>query len=481
MRYDNINELILKHIKKNPEIKKNAAIAKLMIEEDEINYTIDHLSFLIKEFRKNNDLNDTVSVNVKSDDDSYDVVDGHYMWNSQMAGQIKIPVEVVDQIFYEYSKHGLDLSQMSIRKKHNLSIPQWHSIKRTLWLYKDSDIFSPYTCENTDMDEMQKMVASKMEMKFNDKSRLVEDEYNKAVTKEYNKAIKTSNMKTYALETMVDYLYDIVPETKVLKLSKTPVQKGAKEHLIVTIADLHIGSRVEGLDLTPNYDSGIVREHLSEVAKRVNEMSANHVTLCILGDLIESFTGLNQISSWQSIEFGMYGANVIKETMDILEGFFEEINNLDSVLAIGGNHDRITSNYKEDRKSQVAEIVFWFLQRMYGDDMEIVYDPLVHSRNIDGITYIITHGDRKLFRNDGKQAVIDYGDTNTFNVIMSGHIHTRGVKDDQKLFRWIVVPSIFSGNFYSEENGWIANPGFIMMYNDGLGYPVVMDHTLSNQ
>jgi predicted phosphodiesterase len=482
-KYKDLESIIGKYINDNPTVKSAAAIARLILDKENIQYHPEHLSYRIRKYKLDHDIAEKITKSTYGDDaggERYSVSDDAYHWETKKLGKVVIPVELADRLFYEFSRHGLNMSQIAIRQKHNISIQEWHSIKSVLWLYKDSNIFSPHTVNSTPDQDLQDMIQKKMEMKFNDKNRLVEVEYDKALQKQYKKVIKDESVKTFALEKMIDELYDLTASNSSIRSITVRSSEGPHPigDLIVPLADLHIGARVEGLRLTPEFDTAVLRRRLDDVAKKINEKNAARVHIQFLGDLIESFTGLNHINSWQSIEYGVYGAKVVILALELIEEFISKVNNVFSVVGISGNHDRISSNNKEDVRGQVAEIIFYMLKRLYGSKFEMDYDTLVLSKRIDGINYILAHGDKNVIKQDGKQAIIDYGDSTIYNLILSGHLHTRMIKEDQKTYRWILCPSIFTGNFYSESNGWLTTAGVLLIYNNGQGLPIIEDVSL---
>ncbi len=471
VRNNNYDQLIQDYIQANPDIKSPSKLARIIINDERLDFSVDTFRKRVGTFLQSIEITETNS------GERYRVSNGMYHWKSK-GGPMKLSVDQADELFYEFSKHGLNMTQMAIRNKHNLSIREWHSLKSTLWLYKESNIFSPWTVDNTPQGELQQLVESKMNMKFADKKRLVEDEYQKVTLKNYNKVIKENNIEDIALERLIDELYD---ELNVPTPIITRVDKGcgtgnenAPGTIVVVIADLHIGSRVEDLNVTTDFNIDILKGRLKTAAEKINKVGAEHVKLAILGDLIESFTGLNHKNTWQSIDFGMYGAKVVKTTIEIMIEFFGWIHNLEEIVGIGGNHDRMTSDNREDTKSQVAEIIFYMIEKIYGNTVSITYDPLVIHKEYDGISYLFTHGDKKVIR-DGLEAMIEHGDPGNFNLILQGHWHTRQTKADHPKYKWLSCPSIFSGNWYSESNGWQTQPGFLICWNDGEDVPLIQD------
>ncbi len=471
-RYNNYDELIKLYSTKYPAVASPTKLARIIIDEEDLDLTIDHFRKRVGEHM--------TPINIDTDSgngERYNVNNGIYYWKSK-GGEMKLSVDQADDLFYEFSRHGLDMTQVAIRNKYNLSIREWHSIKSTLWLYKESNIFSPWTVDNTPQNELQSLIESKMNMKFIDKKRLVEDEYQKVTLRNYNKVIKENNIKEVAIERLIDDLYDEldIPTPIITKVEykNHPQIQNAPDVIVAVVADLHIGSRVEDLNVTTDFNVDILRDRLKITADKINKIGAKKVKLAILGDIIESFTGLSHKNTWQSIDFGMYGAKVVKTAIELLTEFFSWIHNLDEVIGIGGNHDRMTSDNKEDTKSQIAEIIFYMLQKLYGHVVKIEYNPLVIHKEFDGISYIFTHGDKKVIR-DGLEAIIEYGEPSNFNLILQGHWHTRQTKADHPKYKWLSCPSLFSGNYYSESNGWQTQPGFLICWNDGVDVPLIQD------
>ena len=476
-RNTSYDSIIKKYLSEYPDIKSAVGIARLILDGEKLSYNEEYLAFIIRQYKLDNNLTETIVTDNLDNGEKYHVSDDVYHWSTKKLGVIKIPVELADKLFYEYSRHGLNMSQIAIRQKHNFTIQYWHSIKSTLWLYKDSNIFSPYTVENTSNDDLQALIADKMDMKFTDKNRLIEDEYDKTLRKHYKKAIKTESVKTFAIERMVDELYDMTSNQ--VRQRELIINKKSGPFtitdLVVPVADLHIGGLANNLRTTQDFNTEILRERLAAAAIVINRKNAENVHLMFLGDMIESFTGLNHANSWQSIENGIHGAEVIILAITLIEEFISKINNVKSVRGISGNHDRITASNKEDVKGQVAEIIFYMLDRLHGNKFMIQYDDLIISTRIDGINYIIAHGDKKVIKQDGKQAIIDYGDSTIYNLILTGHWHTRMIKEDQRTYRWMACPSIFTGNYYSESNGWSTTPGILLIYNGGNNKPIIED------
>ena len=474
-----LDRLILSHVRENPDEYARVTARKMLADHPGLDYHPIHLAGLIRACKKKNKVETVISVRGGTEpEDRYMVVDGTYRWKCG-RGPITLPVELADQMFYEYSRHGLDMSQSQMRQKHGLKIWEWNSIKNTLFLYKDANIMSPHTEDTTPKSKLGKMIDERMDLKLKDKQRLIETAYNKETVKRYKQAIEKDQIGAFALERMLDELNDMTAEwkCKARTVRRTRDFGTERKWLVAPIADLHIGARVEGLRLAPDYSPEQTRHLLGIAAARINAERATDVTLAFTGDIIESLTGLNHPNSWESVEYGMIGAKVIKEAVSILEKFIAKVDNVREILSVAGNHDRITASKKEDSRGQVAEIIFYMLRRLYGKEIYFEHEELVLAREIDGIRYVFVHGDKRVIR-EGKQAVIDYGDPRLFNVIIGAHVHHRKTVEDERSFRWVISPSVFTGNRFEEENAFHARPGFLTFENDGAGRPLMKDHTI---
>jgi hypothetical protein len=278
-------------------------------------------------------------------------------------------------------------------------------------------------------------------------------------------------------------LRDLI-EADLLKLRHEPKVINGDRVGVVKIADLHFGAYVNGLIRTKDYSIGILVQKLHRAAAIINSYGFASVHVHILGDLIETFTGLNHKNSWKNLDKVMIGAEVVKLcTLCLHKDFLNRINNLSTVKIVAGNHDRVTSNKDEDTKGDAANLIAWGLDLM-GYDVE--FDPLVISHFIDEINHVILHGHHGISKKETKAIILDYGKQGVYNLIAEGHLHSiierltenqkkkfHTVKDDAVDHRRFNAPSFFTGNSFSEYLGYTSASGFVVTYNSGLGVPDV--------
>lgn len=268
--------------------------------------------------------------------------------------------------------------------------------------------------------------------------------------------------------------------SKLIKV-ETKIVKGKKIGVLV-IADLHLGAYIDGLVNTKDYSIPILVDYLENIVSIVNDFNYIEVNILFLGDMIESFTGLNHKNSWKGLQKGMIGAEVIKFSVNILhEKLLSKINNLKLVKLVAGNHDRLTSDKDEDTDGGACDLIAFGLE-LRGYNVE--FHPTVISSEIDGINYILLHGHKGISRKATKDICWDFGKKGIYNVILEGHLHSiiqklsvnmRGkyniIKDDSVDHIRMNARSLFTGNGFSEDLGYTSNAGFSIITNNGKGLP----------
>lgn len=250
----------------------------------------------------------------------------------------------------------------------------------------------------------------------------------------------------------------------------------------IILADLHLGAYIDGLVNTKNYSIPILIEYLENIVSVTNKLKYKEVNVLFLGDMIESFTGLNHKNSWKGLQKGMIGSEVIKFSVNILhEKLLSKINNLNLVKLVAGNHDRLTSDKDEDTDGGACDLIAFGLQ-LRGYNVE--FHSTVISTEIDGINYVLLHGHKGISKKATKDICWDFGKKGIYNVILEGHLHSiiqklsvnlKGkyniIKDDSVDHIRMNARSLFTGNGYSEDLGYTSNAGFSIITNNGKGLP----------
>lgn len=269
----------------------------------------------------------------------------------------------------------------------------------------------------------------------------------------------------------------------ITRVERKGTERGSKVG-VVKIADLHLGAYIDNLIRTKDFSINILANKLIDASEEINRLGYKKVHVHILGDLIESFTGLSHKNTWKGLDKAMVGAEAIKLVVKILhENLLNRINNLGEVKVVAGNHDRVTSDNKEDVHGDGANLICWGLE-MIGYNVE--FNPLIITHTVDGICHILTHGHLGISKKSTKQICWDYGVQGKYNLICEGHLHSiiqklninqrdgfQTIKDDAVDHRRMNCPSFFTGNFYSESLGYTSESGFVITEDNGKGVPNV--------
>lgn len=253
-------------------------------------------------------------------------------------------------------------------------------------------------------------------------------------------------------------------------------------------SDLHFGAHIRNLVLTPDYDADILLNGLLESIEDVNNLGFRKTHVHINGDLIESFSGLNHVNSWQSMNKDLIGAKAILLCTELLEKALSKVDNLGSIKIVAGNHDRLSKDNSEDVKGGAAELIAWGLG-LKGFDVE--FHPYVISHQIEQINHINLHGDKKLSNRPTTDIIWNYGKKGVFNLVCEGHLHKlmESVSVTQRPniklevdagidFRRLRLQSFFPGNYYSETLGYATNSGYSIFWDKGNGTLQQLNGTL---
>lgn len=259
------------------------------------------------------------------------------------------------------------------------------------------------------------------------------------------------------------------------------IQSKRKKQGVLKWSDLHFGAYIRNIMHVKDFDKDILEDGLLESVNECNDFGFSTTHVHINGDLIESFSGLNHINSWQSMDKDLIGANAVKLCSKMLNNVLSKIDNLGCVKIVAGNHDRLSKNNDEDVKGGAAELIAFCLELM-GYDVE--FHPYVITQFVDGINHINLHGDKGISKKSTEKIILDYGIQGEYNLINEGHLHSvieklsikqresfEVLKDDSILHRRFYLPSFFTGNYYSATLGYTTNPGYYIIYSKGKNKP----------
>lgn len=266
----------------------------------------------------------------------------------------------------------------------------------------------------------------------------------------------------------------------------TPKPYNVDKEGVLKWADLHFGAHIRNLVLTPDYDKDTLLNGLLRSIEDINSFEFKKAHIHINGDLIESFSGLNHINSWMSMDKDLIGANSIKLCVDLLDKALKEVNNLGTIKIVAGNHDRLSKDNKEDVKGGAADLIAWGLE-LKGYDVE--FHPFIITHLVDGINHINLHGHCGISKKTTTDIIWNYGQKGKYNYVFEAHLHSKIqkasinrnislVSDDSIDYRRETLQSFFTGNYYSETLGYTTNAGYKIIWDNGHGKPYELNNTI---
>ena len=386
--------------------------------------------------------------------------------------------EEINEFFIQFSSKGYNKTQLQIRNHFDISPRDWAKIKNHFAVYKLSNVFWDFSFDAIPPAEREQAVADRLAAVFKNPNHVVDRAYTKLIQRQAKKTVTDGIKQQASFENFITELATAAAENPIPSVVRhiSEYKASVQEPLFVTVSDLHINARVEGLDIQ-DFNNEIVQDYMNTVAIEANHKNSEDVTVLINGDIIESLTGKNHPDSFVQMEYGQTYAQGIITARDIIIEFLAKINNLNKVLVIGGNHDRMTSSNKEDDQQGVSRILAEFLKfALPGVDIQWSAKVLTHST--ENIHYITTHGDKRFAAKDANALLWKYGNKDKYNVLLTGHWHHRAIKVDDEGFRHISLSSLFTGNTYSDHAGFTTKPGFAFFEESFKGELVHTDFSL---
>jgi hypothetical protein len=299
---------------------------------------------------------------------------------------------------------------------------------------------------------------------------------------------KRTKTQEELLESILPIIEDYIPK----KINKV---KCKNKIGVASFADFHIGAEVKQLLKTKDFNIEVLINYLQKAVYIINSHNYSKVHVNMLGDFFESLSGINHENTFKSLMADGWGANAIIMANEIIgEHLLSKINNLTSINIVSGNHDRMTASNKVDNTGEGGKVLWYMLKKDF-PTIPVRYHNSVLSVVIDGISYLLTHGDKGYSKKEFSKFVLDYGIPDLYNLVMEGHLHSRvvtkavkakrtqyeeieAVSLDDVNYRKIVCASIFTGNWFSESIGYSSAAGLTITENNGDGKPNVFDYSL---
>jgi len=345
----------------------------------------------------------------------------------------KIKIELVDQIFKDYSKHWNNLSWEDILRKYKLKPEVWSLIKNKLRLYKASDVISPYTAENLSEEELEEKIHEAIDENISRTKDKMIDTYDKKFKQEAKKAMKIA----WNFEVQLDMLQKVIECYKPKKQDFTPETPKNNEEVTILFSDIHIWKK----------DTHLIKERIHKMTNDIMNRRESIVNIVWLWDYVETIVEWG-MHPWQ-IEHMVwpFWFDLIMEVVALLENmlitlykYWKKV----KLLGISGNHDRLTSDNQWDMEKTWWIIIYELIKRgLQNLDIEInFFREEWNNIELDDFNLIINHWTKNNTGKNPKDILWEYWKQDKHNIIAFWDKHHLEMNDVADNATKVIVPAL---------------------------------------
>lgn len=295
---------------------------------------------------------------------------------------------------------------------------------------------------------------------------LVDATQTRALLTEYRKAQRKGGAQAYLSQLIADSLKEAVQT--ITPLSYTRGHQGTSDTtMVLTLADWHIGATVDDV-YGNNYNLEIAKkrleEYTAEVVKQINEVKPKEVVIMHLGDFIE---GIDMRAVNQAFDAEINATKQLAEALRLYVSFIQSVSvalmEMDTeatitVGAIGGNHDRFTSNkkdaiYNDNLAYNVVDTLLLLDDNgAFINNLKVIdnrHDVYSVDLPIQEHQIIFVHGDT--LPNGNKPKLPTLMRDHILTDVYLGHYHSVQMIQENKDNMSVMVGSLQGGNTYSKQ------------------------------
>jgi predicted phosphodiesterase len=393
---------------------------------------------------------------------------------SYSSTSIEIAVGIVDKAFLAHSRSGLNLTEQQTVRLLDLTEIEFKAMKARLALCKDSDSVGPYTTEIHTPEEIFDLIGNYSSQLLNELSD-VDDPVRATLIRETKKQLILAQNKNILFKSFIKELKEQVGTIKLRSLSKAATPDATSSEISAVISDLHLGV------ISDKFDLKIAEQKLAEVAEHINQFSMVRpdvsVNVILPGDIMHNISGYMHADAFKHTETGMWGAESIIKPYELLLNFLLSITGLKAVYVVGGNHDRMNAEFKRENTAEGAKLLSYMLSSTLPSEINVQFDSRIIKFNSGELRYIIQHGDLKADKKSKVEEVVwEHGQKDKFNIVLTGHHHTRIIARGDDTYRAIrmSVPGFSPSDDYAKDCGYSNNPGILIFQEKG-GRPAIVD------
>lgn len=370
------------------------------------------------------ELNEAIQENPK-----YIVEDNNYIIFTTVnspTGKVKekytLPVELVDNIFNDFSRHWKNMSGMAIQQKYKLKPKVWQLIKNNIWLYKDSHILSPLSMDIAEREgKLDETILEASYENYNDKHK---DKYKESHIITLEKLVKKQAKTLGTLEGFLEQIAPVINSIKPIHIEVQKHKNYKRATPVYHMWDTHLGKR----------ETAKVVARLDMMAQDIIKDPSKEVYINCLWDIFEALMQWG-MHSWQVETMdGIYGADLFMYGVNIFVDFFKKILKTGKTIhfvGIGGNHDR-ASTLNEWDNERIYATIFYEMLKAYMANTKMSFQIIrekIGMFEVDGIQYLDHHWER-LDKKNPEKIAWKFADTGKQVVLVSAHEH------NEQLYTW---------------------------------------------
>ena len=384
------------------------------------------------------------------DSPAWSVIDGKYLFDHKGLRKV-FSVELIDQIHLYYTRRGYNFTRSAVQQRFKITPKTFKRIQEVFHLSKDSDIISPYTKQTCSKDELEALLEQ-LQDEIITSGEMTTRKMQQSLERKYRSVVERDRKDEIWLNQVLSEILDTKFEK--IQVATTFETSGRYKEIDVNITDIHAGSKAEKMKITKDWSIEELEATIARVVKVINSYGADKVHINLLGDLVETVSGVNHPDSWKIVQDGHYGSKVIIYTYRLIaHGLIGGIANVASVNGVGGNHDRLQASNKL-ADTGATDIIFAMLkEHLDGSGIEVNYDPVILAFAREKYGVILGHGDKGIHKRKLADQILMFApNPKQFQFVNLGHLHTLIINDSQHIGRVTVNPSIMTGNHYSDTS-----------------------------
>lgn len=379
-----------------------------------------------------------------------------------------LPVELVDRIFNDYSRHWKNLSGQAIMTKYKLKPKVWNLIKSNIGLYKDSHILSPLSMDIADSEwKLEEIIEDATYNNFNDKYR---HKYKEAHTINLEKTVKKQAKILGTIEGFLEQIQPYINTIKPLHIQalKHSNYKGAIP--VYHFWDTHLWK----------VDTEKVIQRLEVLKKDIIATPSKIVYINCLWDIFETLVqGWMHSGQIESMN-GVYGADLFMYGVNIFVNFLKDILKTGKkvhFIGIGGNHDRASTLNEWDNERIYATIFYEMLKAYLANaniQFQIIRDK-VGMFEVDNIQYLTGH--EGIQSKQPEKVAWKFADTGKQVVYVTAHVHNEQIYTGKNVTQ-LVINALAGENEYDKRLWLHSYPWYTKTERNEFGLPDIYSKRL---